>query len=179
MIAGSVSRGSGVFHGAIEYNGAVLYIIMTRSARWAAMVLAASLFPAVRAQQAQSTPAANVLSAAQKLALQQVAQAVESDTKAQAEALAQKVVPIARRFALNLLSEKPDPELDRKVSADFADAVAELVRTAVQAKLKAMREMVKVLTPEQKRVLVEELDKPGANPDLTELAGKVFGDPKK
>jgi hypothetical protein len=74
----------------------------------------------------------------------------------------------------NLLSGKPDEELDRKLSSDFAAEVSNLVNGAIQAKLTAIREMVKLLSPDQKAVLLAEVEKPGANPDLAELINKVF-----
>ena len=78
-------------------------------------------------------------------------------------------MPRSKSIDRNLLSGKPDDELDRKLSADFATAVTNLVNSAVQVKLTAVREMVKVLTPAQKAALLAELEKPGANPDLAEL----------
>jgi hypothetical protein len=116
----------------------------------------------------------NTLTAEQKQALQQKAQTLENDTKSQAEKATAKMSEIAKSIDRNLLSGKPDDELDRKLSADFAAEVTNLVSAAIQAKLSASKEMVKVLTPDQKAVLLAEVEKPGANPDLTELISKVF-----
>ena len=111
----------------------------------------------------------SALTADQKQLLQQTAQRLESDSKAQTEKATAKIAEIAKSIDRNLLSGKPDDELDRKLSADFATAVTNLVNSAVQVKLTAVREMVKVLTPDQKAALLAELEKPGANPDLAEL----------
>jgi len=109
------------------------------------------------------------LTAEQKQALQQKVQTLESDTKAQTEKQNAKIAGIAKDIDRNLLSGKPSEELDRKLSADFAAQVTNLVNAAIQAKLAAVRDMVKVLTPDQKTLLLAELEKPGANPDLAEL----------
>ena len=119
------------------------------------------------------------LSPAQRQSLQQIIQSAEKETKAQTDAESQKVGEIVKRIDRNLLSDKPDDELHARLSAELADALAGLVRMALTAKLKAARELVKVLTPEQKKLVLAELDKPGANPDLTELLGKVFAEKKK
>ena len=123
---------------------------------------------------AQDLSKGSPLSAEQKQALQQKAQALETNTKAQTEKQSAKIAEIAKSIDRNLLSGKPDEELDRKLSADFAAEVANLVSGALQAKLTAVREMVKVLTADQRAVLLAELEKPGANPDLSELIAKVF-----
>jgi hypothetical protein len=122
----------------------------------------------------EGAPKGSTLTAEQKQVLQQKAQTLESDTKAQTEKQTAKIAEIAKNIDRNLLSGKPDDDLDRKLSADFASAVTNLVSGAVQAKLTAVREMVKVLTADQKAVLLAELEKPGANPDLAELINKVL-----
>jgi Spy/CpxP family protein refolding chaperone len=111
----------------------------------------------------------NSLTEEQKQTLQQRVQTLESDAKAQVDKQNAKIAEIAKNIDRNLLSGNPSEELDRKLSADFATEVTNLVNATIQAKLAAVREMVKVLTPEQKAVLMAALDKPGANPDLAEL----------
>jgi hypothetical protein len=114
-------------------------------------------------------PKGSALTAGQKQALQQKLQTLETDAKAKTEKQNAKIAEIAKSIDRNLLSGKPDEELDRKLSADFASEVTNLVNLAIQAKLTTVREMVKVLTPDQKAALLVELEKPGANPDLAEL----------
>ena len=152
-------------------------MLITRYTRSAALFLMLAAQPAaVLAQEKPPAEAdANALTAAQKQALQQTLQSIENDSKTKAEALAQKLGLAAKSFDRYILSGKPDPELDRKMSADFVGAVTEVVAMAVQLKLSQMREIVKILTPEQRKLLLTELDKPDSNPDLTELAAKVFG----
>jgi Spy/CpxP family protein refolding chaperone len=121
----------------------------------------------VCAQDAAPKPGA--LTAEQKQVLQQKVQSLEGDAKAEADKQNAKIAEIAKSIDRNLLSGTPSEELDRKLSADFAKEVSNLVNAAIQAKLTTVREMVKVLTPDQKTVLLAELEKPGANPDLAEL----------
>jgi hypothetical protein len=104
---------------------------------------------------------------------------VESAGKSEAAALAVKIGEIARSFDRNILSEKPDADLDGKLSNQLVAAVGEMVTAAVHAKLNGVRKMIKVLTPQQKKILLAELDKPDTNPDLTELVGNVLGEKKK
>ena len=117
------------------------------------------------------------LTAEQKQAIQQKVQSLESDSKAQAEKFTAQIADIAKKIDRNLLSGQPDLELDRKLSADFDAAVTNLVSSAIRSKLTVSREIAKVLTPDQKAVLLTELEKPGANPDLAELINKVFAEP--
>ncbi len=125
----------------------------------------------------EAAPAA--MSPAQRQALRQIMDSDEKETKIQAESGSQKLGEIAKRIDRNLLADTPDDELHRKLSAELVDTVAGLVRTALNIKLNTARELAKVLTPEQKKLVLAELDKPGANPDLTDLIGRVFAQPKK
>jgi len=155
-------------------------MIHIQSLTWTLVLLAATCPVTAFAQEAAaSTPAANALTAQQKQTLQQVAQAAEADAKTQAAALALKAVPIVKEIDRNLLSDAVNEELDHKLSAELSQTIADLVRVAIQAKLRAAHDMAKALTPAQKKALLAEIEKPGANPDLGELIPKVFGDQKK
>ena len=55
----------------------------------------------------------------------------------------------------------------------------EVVVGLLSIKGQSIREMVKVLTPEQKQLIRVEMTKPGAPGDLSELIMKVFGVPEK
>ena len=136
--------------------------------KFALMLMTAGLW-------AQNTPS---LTDSQKQAIQQKIRALESDNKVQAEKLSVKVAAIAKDLDRNLLSATPDEKVSQKLSADFAAAVDDMVNAAVEAKLTMVGEIVKLLTPEQKAVLLADLEKPGANPDLAELVGTVFGTSK-
>jgi hypothetical protein len=129
-----------------------------------------------RTRQAASSPAA--LTEPQKQALQQAAKTGESELKTKEAQIKEKLVGIVKGLARDLLSATPDPELERKLSSELADAISKVLAEAINVKLNQTREMVKLLTPEQKKLLLAELDKPDANPDLTELIGKVLGGKK-
>jgi hypothetical protein len=55
----------------------------------------------------------------------------------------------------------------------------EAVVGLLSIKGQSIRDMVKVLTREQKRLIKSEMTKPGAPGDLLELITKVFGIPEK
>jgi Spy/CpxP family protein refolding chaperone len=134
-----------------------------------AALLALALF-------AQEKPAAGPsLTAEQKQTLQDMLQKAETETKTSVEPLAQKLAVTAKNIDLNLLSEHPDAALDAKLSGELADAVAQTVRSAMELRLKVVRAIVQVLTPEQKKLVQAELEKPGANPDMAETVTKMFG----
>ena len=145
------------------------------------LLLATPLYLAAqdKPDQAKPAPAPNTLTAAQQQALQQALQAAESAGQTEAAALAAKIAVVAKSFDRNILSDKPDAELDGKLSNQLVAAVGEVVTAALHAKLNGVHEIVKVLTPEQKKILLAELDKPDTNPDLTELVGSVLGEKKK
>lgn len=145
------------------------------------MLLALPLYLAAqdKPDQSKPAPAPNTLTAAQQQAVQQALQAAESTGQTEAATLAAKIAVIAKSFDRNILSEKPDVDLDGKLSNQLVAAVGEVVTAALHAKLNGVHEMVKVLTPEQKKILLAELDKPDTNPDLTELVGNVLGEKKK
>ena len=149
--------------------------------RLALFLLLAALYLAAqdKPDQAKPAPGQNTLTAAQQQALQQALQAAESAGQTEAAALAAKIAVVAKSFDRNILSDKPDAELDGKLSSQLVAAVGEVVTAALHAKLNGVHEIVKVLTPEQKKILLAELDKPDTNPDLTELVGSVLGDKKK
>ena len=142
--------------------------------------LASPLYLAAQTQDKPApAPAPNMLSEAQQQALQQALQAVENTAKSEAAPLAEKIGTIAKSFDRNVLSEKPDAELDGKLSNQLVAAVAEVVTAELHAKLNGVREIIKVLTAPQKKILLAELDKPDTNPDLMELVSSVLGEKKK
>lgn len=130
--------------------------------------------PLYLAAQDKAAPASNTLTAAQQQAVQQAMQAADNAGKSEAASLAAKVGEIAKGFDRNILSGKPDTGLDTKLADQLVAAVGEVVTAAMHAKLNGVREIVKILTPEQKKLLLAELDKPDTNPDLTELVGNLL-----
>ena len=146
---------------------------------FALLLLTPLLMPVYVAAQDKPAAAANTLTDAQQQALQKALQTVENAGKSEAVTLAAKIGDIAKSFDRNILAEKPDAALDSKLSDQLIAAVGDVVIAAMHAKLNGVHEIVKVLTPEQKKLLLAELDKPDTNPDLTDLVGKVFGEQKK
>jgi Spy/CpxP family protein refolding chaperone len=130
---------------------------------------------AIGNSQAQSPPAPNDLTGAQK----QMLTAAEADLAAKIAPLAEKVGQSAKALDRALLADKPDPALERKLGDEFADAVSQIVVGAIRLRVAALHDIVATLTPEQKKLLLAELDKPGTDPDLLELMKKVFAEKKK
>jgi len=129
----------------------------------AAVFLAASM----QAAQPQTAPAANALTGAQKQRLQ----AIEAGAGAKDDQFSRSMRELAKAFDRNILSPKPSAETDENLTNEIAGNVAQ----AVRMRMAVVRDMVKVLTPEQKNALLVELAKPDTNPDLAELIGKMFG----
>src|SRR5271155_4435095 len=100
------------------------------------ILLATPLYLAAQTPQDKPVPAPapSTLTQAQQQAVQQALQAAESAGKTDATALAAKIGTIARSFDRNILSEKPDAELDGKLSSQLVAAVGEVVTAALHAK---------------------------------------------
>ena len=116
-----------------------------------------------------AAPAASSLTPAQMETLKKLLASSETDSKTRIQPTAEKITEIAKAIDRNVLSDKPDPELDKKLRADMTSAVLETVKIAMDIRLNSIADIAKVLTPDQKKLLLAELDKPGTNPDLAEL----------
>ena len=126
---------------------------------------------------AQEKPNENRLTDAQKQALDKAKVTIEAETRSKTTAFAVKAAEVAKNLDRNLLSEQPDTELDRKLQTDLVQMISEMVSSAIQTKMAADRDLIKLLTPQQKKMLLAEVEK-SANPDLEELIDKLFGDKK-
>ena len=116
---------------------------------------------------AESKPdAAHTLTEAQKEAIKRIH--VESEKKAAPAAL--KLASIVSKIYENMLADKPDEELRARLSAEMKEAAWELLAIKGQA----IREIVGVLTPEQKQLIKSEMRKPGAPADLSEVIAHTF-----
>jgi hypothetical protein len=133
------------------------------------LLLASVLFTGIAPAQkgAQRPSSAHPLSEQQKRGLQ----AIEADMKAKAAPLAVKIAALAQSLDRNTLADQPDADLDRRLTSELSQTVNE----GLQLRLAAVRETVKILTPEQKSILRAEMEKPDANPDLIDLVTKLFG----
>jgi len=128
------------------------------------------------------TPAGNAvppITDAQREALKKVLTAGEAEAKGKVQPSAEKLASLAKDINRSVLSDKPDEVLVTKLRAELLDTAVGLVKAAVDMKLATVSDLGKVLTPEQKRFLLTELEKPGAPSDLTELVQKTLIEAKK
>lgn len=118
------------------------------------------------------TPSANQLppiTDTQREAINKVVAAGDAEAKGKIQPSAEKLANLAKDINRSVLSDKPDEVLVTKLRAELLDTAVGLVKAAVDMKLSTVSELGKVLTPEQKKFLLIELEKPGAPSDLTEL----------
>lgn len=134
-------------------------------------VFAISLTAASAQESSQDLSKSISLTEVQRQALK----ALENDSAAKAAGALLKLPEIARAFNANLLSERPDPELDQKLSHQMEEIFAEVIRLRISR----IHSAVKTLTPEQRRALAEELKKPDAPYIFDDLVKRVLGDERK
>jgi Spy/CpxP family protein refolding chaperone len=115
---------------------------------------------------AVSQDAAHTLSDSQKQAMKRI----ETESKKKAAPIALKLAATAKKIYENMLSDKPNDALRKKLAAEL-DAVAGQLLTI---KGQTIHDLVMVLTPEQKRLIKNEMQKPGAAGDLSEVIAKTF-----
>jgi len=115
----------------------------------------------------------------QREALKKVLTAGDAEAKEKIQPSAEKLASLAKDINRNVLSDKLNEALVEKLRAELLDTAAGLVKAAVDMKLSTVSELGKVLTPEQKKFLLTELEKPGAPSDLTELVQKKLLETKK
>ncbi len=101
--------------------------------------------------------------------------ALEAESASKAARLLLTLKDATKRFNQNLLSDKPNKELDQELGQQMVDAVAETIRLREVR----IRSVAGILTREQKKALLEELSKPDAPITLDELITKVLGGSKK
>ena len=127
-------------------------------------------------------PAANPvppITDAQREVLKKVLTAGEAEAKGKVQPSAENLASLAKDINRSVLSDKVDEALVTKLRAELLDTAVGLVKPAVDMKLSTVSELGKVLTPEQKKFLLTELEKPGAPSDLTELVQKKLIETKK
>ena len=122
-------------------------------------------------QVASTTPPADGLSEAQKLAIV----GIRSDAQARAAPVAAALAATVKESFENMLSDQLDPAVQDKLCKQAADSLAQLITIANQG----MQKGVAVLTPEQRRRVRSEMGKPGSPGDLLDLIAKVYGLPEK
>jgi len=77
----------------------------------------------------------------------------------------------AKKVYANMLADKEDQKLRKKLNKDLHRYAGELLNIKGQS----FRETLAVLTPQQKKLVLAELQKPDAPGDLSEAVEKVFG----
>lgn len=112
----------------------------------------------------QNTPLA--LSAAQRLAMQSIR--VRSEQVGKPVAL--HMARLTRQIYANMLAAKPDEKLRRRLSKQLNGVVLQLLKI----KGESIRDTVNILTPEQKQRVKQEMLKPEAPADLTEIIAKAL-----
>ncbi len=95
---------------------------------------------------------------------------IKSESEKQAAPLAIQLASVARQIYENMLSDKENQKLRRRLSHQMNEIASKLLAIKGQS----IRDTVAVLTPEQKRTLRDEMRKPGAPAELTELISKLF-----
>ena len=122
---------------------------------------------AVKAEDAPKYP----LSEEQKRAIQSII----AKGKVEGAALALAGAQGAKEFDENVLAEAPSAESDRKATKQLLDSL----RGVAELRLEVIREVVALLTPEQKRLLREEMSKPGTPTALLDVLRRVFKLPEE
>jgi Spy/CpxP family protein refolding chaperone len=100
----------------------------------------------------------------------QTIKSIRAESEKKAAPFASRLASVAKQIYENMLSEKEDEALRRRLSGEMDEVVVELLAIKGQS----IREMVRVLTPEQRQFIRREMQRPGAPGDLSELIMKVF-----
>lgn len=97
----------------------------------------------------------------------------ESEKKAAAYGL--QLAVATKQIYGNMMSDKEDNKLRRKLSKQMNEAVVGILAVKGQS----IREMLKVLTVEQRQLVKNEMQKPDAPSDLSEIIVRLFKIPAK
>lgn len=81
----------------------------------------------------------------------------------------------AKEFDENVLAEAPAAASDERATKQLLDALAGVARLRLQT----IRDVVALLTPEQKRLLRAEMSKPGTPTALLDVLSRVFKLPQE
>ena len=105
----------------------------------------------------------------------QTLRTLQADSAAKTAAILGKLPEIAKAFHTNLLSDKPDAELDQKLSQQMVESFADVIRLRIGR----IRSAVKSLTPGQRAAIAAELKQSDSPYVFDDLVVKVLGDPAK
>ncbi|MDT7687619.1 MAG: hypothetical protein QOE46_378 [Acidobacteriota bacterium] len=112
------------------------------------------------------TDAVHTLSESQKQAIK----LIQVETEKRAAPAALKLAGIVSAIYDNMLADKPDEELRARLSAEMKESAWALLSIKGQS----IRDIVNVLTREQKQLVKSEMLKPGASADLSEVIKHTF-----
>jgi hypothetical protein len=111
------------------------------------------------------------LSEAQRQALK----SIKAEGEKKAAPLALQLAATAKQIYENMLSEKEDEALRLRLSKEMDETLLKILALKGQS----IRDTVAVLTPAQKQLVREEMRKPGAPGDLSELIERLFNAPEQ
>ena len=103
-------------------------------------------------------------------AQKQAIKRIQAESEKRAAPAALRLAGVVSRIYENMLADRPDEELRSRLSAEMKEAGWELLAIKGQS----IRETVNVLTAEQKRLVKDEMRKPGAPSDLSEVIAHTF-----
>ena len=138
------------------------------------LLLALASFAAQTAAAQTPSPAgaaAQPLSEAQRQAMK----SIKTESEKKAAPLAAQLAATAKQIYENMLSDKEDEALRQKLDKELNETAGKLLAIKGQS----IREMVGVLAPAQKQFVREEMRKPGAPGDLSELIERLFNSPEQ
>jgi hypothetical protein len=115
--------------------------------------------------------AGHPLSEAQRQAIKSLK--VESEKRA--APLALQLAATVKQVYENMLSEKEDEALRLRLSKEMDETMSKILAVKGQS----VRDTVAVLTPAQRQLVREEMRKPGAPADLSELIERLFNSPEQ
>ena len=115
--------------------------------------------------------ASHTLSEAQRQAIK----SIKAEGEKKAAPLALQLAATAKQIYENMLSEKEDEALRLRLSKEMDETLLKIVALKGQS----IRDTVAVLTPAQRQLVREEMRKPGAPGDLSELIEKFFNAPEQ
>jgi Spy/CpxP family protein refolding chaperone len=118
------------------------------------------------APNAPQSDAAHTLTDAQKQAIKRI----QEDAEKRAAPAAAHLAEIVGRVYENMLADAPDEKLRADLSAQMKEAAWALL----EIKGQSIHDIVRVLTPAQRQVVREEMKKPGAPADLSEVVAHTF-----
>ena len=100
---------------------------------------------------------------------------IQTETERKAAPYAIELAKTAKEIFANMLADREDQRLRKRLSVRLHAAAGRLL----DIKGQSFREMLAVLTPDEKRLIRDEMNRPGAPADLADLMGHVFDLPEK